>query len=71
MKLMLATKADPVSDKSPYYVHLYCEGPPSNLMIYRTCYCFVCLSCCFTSQINSYGHGGTVSLPNHTFPGLA
>ena len=27
----------------------------------------VCLFCCFTSQVNSYGHGGTVSLPNHTF----
>ena len=25
--------------------------------------CFVCL----TSQVNSYGHGGTVSSPNHTF----
>ena len=23
--------------------------------------------CCFTSQVNSYGHGGTVSLPIHTF----
>ena len=22
---------------------------------------FVCLFCCFTSQVNSYGHGGTVS----------
>ena len=20
--------------------------------------CFVCLFCCFTSQVNSYGHGG-------------
>ena len=28
---------------------------------------FVCLFCCFTSQVNSYGHGGTVSLSNHTF----
>ena len=27
---------------------------------------FVCF-CCFTSQVNSYGHGGTVSSPNHTF----
>ena len=27
----------------------------------------VCLFCCFTSQVNSYGHGGTVSWPNHTF----
>ena len=26
---------------------------------------FVC--CCFTSQVNSYGHGMTVSSPNHTF----
>ena len=23
--------------------------------------------CCFTSQVSSYGHGGTVSSPNHTF----
>ena len=31
-------------------------------------YClFVCLFCCFMSQVNSYGHGGTVSSPNHTF----
>ena len=28
---------------------------------------FVCLFCCFTSQVNSYGHGVTVSSPNHTF----
>ena len=28
---------------------------------------FVCLFGCFTSQVNSYGHGGTVSSPNHTF----
>ena len=27
----------------------------------------VCLFCCFTSQVNSYGHGGTVSSPNYTF----
>ena len=29
-------------------------------------FCF-CLFCCFTSQVNSYGHGGTVSSPSHTF----
>ena len=28
---------------------------------------FVCLFVCFTSQVNSYGHCGTVSLTNHTF----
>ena len=27
----------------------------------------LCLFSCFTSQVNSYGHGGTVSSPNHTF----
>ena len=26
-----------------------------------------CLFYCFTSQVNSYGHCGTVSSPNHTF----
>ena len=29
--------------------------------------CFVCLFCCFMSIVKSYGHGGTVSSPNHTF----
>ena len=28
---------------------------------------FVCLLCCFTSEVNSYGHGGTVSSLKHTF----
>ena len=28
---------------------------------------FVCLFCCLKSQVNSYGHCGTVSSPNHTF----
>ena len=28
---------------------------------------FVCLFSCFTSQVNSYGHCGTVSSLNHTF----
>ena len=27
---------------------------------------FFVLFCCFTSQVNSYGHCGTVSSPNHT-----
>ena len=31
-------------------------------------FCFLfCLFCCFTSHVNSYGHCGTVSSPNHTF----
>ena len=33
-----------------------------------TSHLLVCLFvCCFTSQVNSYGHCGTVSSPNHTF----
>ena len=28
---------------------------------------FVCFVASFTSQVNSYGHGGMVSSPNHTF----
>ena len=28
---------------------------------------FVYLFCCFTSKVNNYGHGGTVSSPNHNF----
>ena len=29
------------------------------------------LCCCFTSTINIYGHVGTVSQPDNTFPGQA
>ena len=32
----------------------------------------IVLFCCFTYQVNSYDHDGTVSSPNHTFfPGQA
>ena len=34
------------------------------LFVQSFLFCFVC---CFMSQVNSYGHGGTVSSPNHTF----
>ena len=33
----------------------------------KTNYFCCCWFCCFTSQVNSYGHCGTVSSPNHTF----
>ena len=32
-----------------------------------TKFCFVCLPCCFTSQVNSFSHSGTISSTNHTF----
>ena len=38
--------------------------------LFKSCLSKICLFvlfCCFTSQVNSYGHGGTVSSPNHTF----
>ena len=33
-----------------------------------SCLFVFCLFCCFTSQVNNYGHGEAVSSPNHTFP---
>ena len=38
-----------------------------SLMKARNSRAFVCLFCCLRSQVNSYGHCGTVSSPNHTF----
>ena len=46
-------------DRSPEFVCL-------QFIIHVVCL-FVCLYGCFTSQVNSYGHSGTVSSPNHTF----
>ena len=43
--------------------HLLGKGWPLGSRLWF----FVCLFCCFTSQVNSYGHCGTVSSPNHTF----
>ena len=43
------------TDGTGYYL-----GKPRNAL-------FVCLFCCFTSQVNIYGHCGMVSSPNHTF----
>ena len=43
---------------------------PISRPIIPAIFCFksiVCLFCCFTSQVNSYGHGGTVSSPSYTF----
>ena len=35
---------------------------------YATFWGFFWVFCCFTSHVNSYGHCGTVSSLNHTFP---
>ena len=40
---------------------------PADLDLYWFLKRLFCLFCCFMSQVNSYGHGGTVSSPNHTF----
>ena len=52
------TEINSVSDKE--YIFKDVSELSSELL------CF-CLFCCFTSQVNSYGHCGTVSSPNHTF----
>ena len=41
------------------------KSPADNTHECQTVY--FCLFCCFTSQVNSYGHCGTVSSPSHTF----
>ena len=41
-------------------------APVTNSVILGQ-FCFVCLFYCITSQLNSYGLGGTVRSPNHTF----
>ena len=49
--------------------HMLCVLKRSILMRYKVVlirYCF-CFFCCFTSQVNSYGHCGMVSSPSHTF----
>ena len=43
--------------------HIFLASHPGVL---RNDHLFV-LFCCFTSQVNSYGHGGTVSSPYDTF----
>ena len=57
-----------------YYIHTLLGSYATLLIkkIHITFILFVCLFCCFTPQVNSYGHGRTVSSPNHTFfPGQA
>ena len=50
-----------------YIIHtcnIYGNGYTAIYVVFMIC---VCLFSCFTSQINSYGHGGTVSSPYQTF----
>ena len=53
-------------DKKMLCFHAYVQVNKCSVMPDDMKNCF-CLFCCFTSQVNSYGHGGTVSSPNHTF----
>ena len=64
----MATRRAPMED-SDLPVHLH-----RLICIFNGCICqlkpfagLICMFCCFTSQLNSHGHGGTVSSPNHTF----
>ena len=56
-----------VGDKFWYERNDSCSGFTEGNEKHITFCLFVCLFCCFTSQVNSYGHCGTVSSPNHTF----
>ena len=43
-------------------------GTSESQMVYTSVPRLVSLfACCFASKVNSYGHGGTVSSPKHTF----
>ena len=50
-------------------LRVHCAMASMNLMYAKhfkvSLFCFLCF-CCFTSHVNSYGHCGTVSSPNHT-----
>ena len=55
----------------PLVANVYLYGDRSSrrrkMIEIRNHRVFVCLFCCFTSQVNSYGHGRMVSSPYHTF----
>ena len=53
-----------------YQIHTSCFvalRPKSTAMIMAGLSVHLTTLFLFTSQVNSYGHGGTVSSPNHTF----
>ena len=50
-----------------YYIIHLCEKPDRVSTSYPQEDCWLVGFCCFTSQVNIYGHCGTVSSPNHTF----
>ena len=45
-------------------VPIYHQNNVSESLVQK---CSGLFCCCFTTQVNNYGHGGTVSSPNHTF----
>ena len=45
-----------------FYLYLWQNSSTLNFYFLSKSVC-----CCFTSQVNSYGHGRTVSSPNHNF----
>ena len=63
MTFSLTLKKNKISLTFHCHPEMYLKEEP---IIFLPVHLF-CLFCCFTSQVNSYGHGGTVSSPNHTF----
>ena len=71
--ILMATSTDSLENKFIQDINSLTSGKLlfQDFFTYDQCHSLntdlFCLFCCFTSQVNSYGHGGTVSSPNHTF----
>ena len=50
-----------------FFILLSCEVTAPLIKYCKPVLDSLCLFCCLTTQVNSYGRGGTVSSPNHTF----
>ena len=63
----------PLTSHSLSGTALYLSIPHTGMYTHKHTLIFLLLllHCCFTSTVNIYTHVGTVSKPNHTFPGQA
>ena len=76
---LLIHLCEPVPEYKHSYIHVHwCLSTTTHTLMIKIAlgpplihlcaqYMLVGWFCCFTSQVNSYGHWGTVSSPNHTF----
>ena len=67
---ILFTINENVEDASNMFIELFCSAAVQGqieIVLPVNHGGLVGWFCCFTSKVNSYGHCGTVSSPNHTF----